>query len=213
MDLFFAPQGLAAAAFLLLLAGFSDGLGTRAVPLLVNRITPLAFVLTLCASSLLFAAGAALWIGGAWLAAVYLFGIMDPPRHFFVTLSFAYAPFVFSALTLLPLVGPLIRGGLRLWSFLLGLFLLVLLGLTPWQALLCAAGGALLVLGVNWLFSEPAAFFVRRMWATLAGHPRPLRSHLPRVIPGYVPGPATSLLQDSGSTSHPTPGPGAGTPP
>jgi hypothetical protein len=212
MDILLAPQGLAAAAVLLLLAGLSDGLGTRAVPLLVNRITPVAFMLTLLASALLFAVGAALWVGGAWLAAIYLFGIVDPPQHFFVVLSFAYAPFVFSALTLLPLLGQVIRWGLRLWSFLLGLFLLVLLGLTPWQALLCAAAGALLVLGVNWLFGEPAAFVARRMWATLAGHPRPLRSHLPRVIPGYAPGPNANPLRESGSASHPAPGSGRGAP-
>jgi hypothetical protein len=188
MDAFLAPQGLAAAAALLLFAGLADGLGDRAVVLLVNRITPRAFVVTLLATALLFAAGAALWIGGVWLAATRLFGVEDTLAHFFVVLSLAYAPFLFSALALLPLLGPVIRWALRLWSFLAGLSLLVLLGLTLWQALLCAGGGTLLVLGVHWLFSEPAAFVARRLWATLAGRPRPLRTHLPRAIPGYAAG-------------------------
>ena len=188
MDTFLALHGPATAAALLILAGLSDGLGTRAVVLLINRITPLAFVVTLLASALLFLAGAALWIWGAWMAATNLFGIEDTLSHFFAVLSFAYAPFLFSALTLLPMLGPAIRWALRLGSFLAGLGLLVLLGLNPWQALLCAACGALLVLGVSWLFSEPAAFVARRLWATLAGHPRPLHTHLPRVIPGYDPG-------------------------
>jgi hypothetical protein len=187
MDTFLAPHGLATAAALLLLAGLSDGMGTRAVVLLINRITPLAFMVSLLASALLFLAGAALWIWGAWLAATNLFGVEDTLSHFFIVLSFAYAPFLFSALALLPLLGPAIRWALRLWSFLAGLSLLVLLGLNLWQALLCAAGGALLVLGVSWLFSEPAAFVARRLWAVLTGHPRPLHSHLPRVIPGYAP--------------------------
>ena len=185
MDAYLAPQGLLAAAALLLLAGFSDGLGTRAVVLLINRITPLSFAVTLLASALLFLAGAALWTWGAWLAAVELFGVHDTLAHFFVVLSFAYTPFVFSALTLLPLFGPAIRWLLRLWSFLLGLGLLILLELSPWQALLCAICGALLVAGVEWLFGEPGALLANRLWATLAGRPRPLRPHVPRVVPGY----------------------------
>jgi hypothetical protein len=188
MNANFAPHELAAAAALLLLAGLSDGLGTRAVVLLINRITPFAFVISLLASALLFLAGAALWIGGAWLAAANLFGIEDTLSHFYVVLSLAYAPFLFGALALLPLLGPIIRWALRLWSFLAGLGLLVLLGLNLWQALLCAACGVLLVLGVNWLFSEPAAFVARRLWAALTGRPRPLRTHPPHVIPGYAPG-------------------------
>jgi hypothetical protein len=198
MDTLLAPHGVAAAIVLLVLAGLSDALGTRAVPLLVNRITPKAFVLTLLASALLFSAGAAVWIAGAWLAARHLFGMADTLSHFFVVLSLAYAPFLFSALTLLPLAGPVIRWALRLWSFWAGLSLLLVLGLTPWGALLCTACGALLVLLVNWLFGEPAAFVARFAWASLAGHPRPLRTHLPRVIPGYAPDPRAHPAQDPG---------------
>jgi hypothetical protein len=189
MDAYLAPQGLLAAAALLLLAGVSDGLGTRAVVLLINRITPVSFAVTLLASALLFLAGAALWIWGAWLAAVELFGIHDTLAHFFVVLSFAYAPFLLGALALLPLFGPAIRWLLRLWSFLLGLGLLILLELNPWQALLCAACGTVLVVGIEWLFDEPGAFLANRMWAALAGRRRPLRPHVPRVVPGYEPGP------------------------
>lgn len=57
MDTFLAPQDLAAVTALLL----HDGLGTQAVVLLINRITPRALVVTLLASALLFLAGAALW--------------------------------------------------------------------------------------------------------------------------------------------------------
>ena len=159
MDTLLAPHGVTAAAVLLLLAGLAEGLGDRAVVLLINRITPRAFGVTLLASALLFAAGAALWIGGAWLAATMLFGVRDRFANFFIVLSFAYAPFLLDALALL--------------------------GLQWWQALLCAACGTLLVLGVQWLFGEPAAFLAQWLWAVLAGRPRPLRPHLPRIVPGY----------------------------
>lgn len=190
-----APQSLAFAAALLLLAGLSDGLGTRAPVLLINRIKPLSFAFTLLASALLFLAGAALWIWGAWLAATELFGVNDTLAHFIVVLSIAYAPFVFSALALLPLLGPAIRRLLRLWSFLLGLGLLVYLGLNLWQALICAACGTLLVVGVEWLFGEPGAFVANRIWATLAGRPRPLRARVPHIVPGYEPGSAPPTQQ------------------
>jgi hypothetical protein len=213
MDTFLAPHGLAAAAVLLLLAGLSDGLGTRAVVLLINRITPRAFVTTLLASALLFLAGAALWIGGAWLAATELFGVEETLSDFFTVLSLAYAPFLFGALALLPLLGPAIRWVLRLWSFLVGLGLLVLLGLSPWQALLCAACGALLVFGVEWLFDEPGAFVARRLWAALAGHPRPLHAHLPRAVPGYGPGPGSGEGPDYRSDCGSNHGSGEGAEP
>ncbi len=188
MDIIHAPQGLLAATALLILAGLSDGLGTRAPVLLINRIKPFAFAITLLVSALLFLGGAALWIWGAWLAATGLFGIHDKLAHFFVILSVAYAPFLFSALALLPLFGPAIRWVLRAWSFFLGLGLLILLELNLWQALLCAVCGTLLVVGVEWLLSEPGALLANRMWATVAGRPRPLRPHVPRVVPGYDPG-------------------------
>ena len=197
MDAYLAPQGLLTAALLLILAGLSDGLGTRAVVLLINRITPISFAVTLLASALFFLAGAGLWIWGAWLAAVELFGIHDPLAHFFVVLSFAYAPFLLGALALLPLFGPAIRWLLRLWSFLLGLGLLILLGLNPWQALLCAACGTLLVVGIEWLFDEPGALLANRMWAALAGRRRPLRAHVPHIVPGYEPGPVPPAEQAS----------------
>jgi hypothetical protein len=188
MDAYLLPHGLAAAGALLLLAGFSDGLGTRAPVLLINRIKPLAFAVTLLASALLFLAGAALWIWGAWLAATELFGVRDTLAHFVAVLSVAYAPFLVAALALLPLLGPAIRWLLRLGSFLLGLGLLVYLGLNLWQALICAVCGTLLVLGVEWLFGEPGAFVANRVWAILAGRPRPLRPHVPHVVPGYEQG-------------------------
>lgn len=187
MDTVLAPDGVTAAALLLLLAGLAEGLGDRAVVLLINRITPRAFVITLLASALLFVAGAWLWIGGVWLAATAFFGVRDTLANFFVVLSFAYAPFLLDALALLPLLGPPLRWVLRLASFVLGLVLLTLLGLQWWQALLCAACGTLLVVGLQWLFGEPAAILARRAWAALAGRPRPLRTHLPRVVPGYEP--------------------------
>lgn len=186
LELFLGPAGPLAAALLIFLAGLSDGVGTRTVVLLINRITPMAFLLSLLASALLFLASAAIWVAGTWLAARYLFDMADTLPAYFIALSVAYAPFLLSALALLPLVGPLIRLGLRLWSFGIGLWVLRLLELELWQAILCAALGAGLVAGASWLLSEPASSVGRMLWAAVTGTPRPLRrDELPRVIPGY----------------------------
>ncbi|HMQ29253.1 MAG TPA: hypothetical protein PKD53_00935 [Chloroflexaceae bacterium] len=189
-----SPQGLAAATALIFLAGLSEGAGTRGVVLLVNRITPAAFLLSLLASALLFLLSAALWVWGLWLAATGLFGVAVPLALFFIGVSAAYGPLLLGALALLPLVGPLIRQLLRLWSFAIALGALASLGLTLWQATLCALLGALLVAGAGWLLGEPAATLGGRLWATLTGRPRPLRrDELPRVVPGY--GPAEETRQ------------------
>lgn len=183
-----SPQGMAAATALIFLAGLSDGAGTRGVVLLINRITPAAFLLGLLASALLFLLSAALWVWGVWLAATGLFGVDEPLGLFFIGVSAAYGPLLLGALALLPLVGPLIRLLLRLWSFAIALGALASLGLTLWQAALCALLGSLLVAGAGWLLGEPAARLRRRLWAMLTGRPRPLRrDELPRVIPGYGP--------------------------
>lgn len=194
MDAFLSPQGLAAAAALIFMAGLSDGVATRGVVLLVNRITPLAFVLGLLAAALLFLLSAALWVWGIWLAATNLFGLVVPLEHFFAAVSVAYGPLLLSALALLPLVGPALRWVLRLWSFVVALGALAALGLSLGQAALCAALGTLLVSGAGWLLSEPAFLLVGRFWTALArrpfprGHDRPAPEDLPYVIPGYAPG-------------------------
>lgn len=183
-----SPQGLAAATALIFLAGLSEGVGTRGVVLLINRITRAGFVVSLLASALLFLLSATVWMWGIWLAATGLFGIDAPLPLFFIAVSAAYSPLLLGALALIPLAGGLIRVLLRLWSFVIALGVMASLGLGLWQAALCAAFGTLLVVGAGWLLGEPAAYLGERIWALLTGRPRPLRrEELPRVIPGYEP--------------------------
>ncbi|NTU78958.1 MAG: hypothetical protein HGA45_06060 [Chloroflexales bacterium] len=188
MEFLLSPQGLVAATALVFLAGLSEGVGTRGVVLLTNRITPVGFAFSLLAAALFFLISAALWVWGLWLAAAGLFRVYAPLHLFFVAVSASYAPLLLGALALLPLVGPVIRGLLRLWSFGIAISALVGLGLGLWQALICALAGMLLVLGASSLLSEPAAYLANRLWALTTGRPRPLRrDELPRVIPGYEP--------------------------
>lgn len=186
--LFSEPYGLVAAATLIFLAGLSEGVGARSSILLINRIGPVGFVISLLVAALLFLLSAGVWISGVWLAATRLFGLPNALPDFFYALSVAYTPFLFSALGLLPLLGPLLRFLLRLWSFAIGVFVLAPLGLAFWQIGLCAVAGTLLTTLAGWLLGEPAARLGNRLWALIMGRPRPvLQSELPRIIPGYAP--------------------------
>lgn len=184
-----SPQAVAAATLLIFLAGLSEGAGTLGVTLLMNRITPLRFVLGLLTSALLFVLSALIWMWMLWLAMHLLFDVDVPLRLFFVTVSAAYGPLLLSALALLPLVGGLIRWGLRLWSFSIALASIAAVsGLTRWQAAIGALAGTLLVEAARWVLSEPAEAVARRLWALTTGKPYiARRTAVPQVIPGYEP--------------------------
>jgi|GEM_PF-1225091 hypothetical protein len=189
LNFLLSPQAIAAATLLIFLAGLSEGVGTQGVTLLMSRITPLRFALGLLASALLYVLSAVIWMWALWLAMRALFGAAVPLRLFFVTVSAAYGPLLLGALALLPLVGPAIRWGLRLWSFSIALASIVAVtGLTHWQAAAGALVGTLLMEGARWLLSEPAEAIARRIWALTTGKPHLVRrEELPQVIPGYEP--------------------------
>lgn len=195
LKLLLSPQVVTAAALLIFLTGLSEGVGTQGVTLLMNRITPLRFGLGLLASALLYLLSAVIWMWGLWLAMRFLFAVDVPLRLFFVAVSAAYGPLLLGALGLIPLIGPLIRWGLRIWSFVIALAAIVAVtGLTYWQAALGALAGSLLVEAARWVLSDPAAAAARRFWALVTGKPRLARhDELPEVIPGYEP--ATEISQ------------------
>lgn len=181
-----SPQGIGAALALIFLAGLAEGVGTRGVVLLINRITPLGFALSLLMLALLFVVSAVLWAGGVWFSSELFFRLGVPPSSFFVALSAAYVPLLLSVLTLLPLIGTGIRVFLRLWSFLIALAVLSGLGLSLGQALIAAVMGTLLVLGSNALVGEPMVRLWRWAQAKLTGRPAQY-DDVPLVIPGYGP--------------------------
>jgi hypothetical protein len=183
------PQALWGAALLIFLAGLSEGLGSQGVVLLVNRISPLGFAAGLAASALLFLLSAAVWVAGLWLSFEAFFGVVVPLGAFFVTVSAAYAPLLLGALSLLPVIGPLIGWLLRVWSFGVALAAIAAVtGLGLWQAAAGALLGSLLVEGARWLLSEPARDFGRGLLTAVTGRSRLLaRRDLPEVIPGYEP--------------------------
>lgn len=180
---------VAVAAAIIVLAGLSEGLGSRGVILLFNRIALLRVVLNLALSALLYLLSALLWVAALWMLAALAFHDIGSLGQAFVAISAAYVPLLLGALVLLPYVGPLIGRGLHLWSLLVALTAIsATFSLPPWQAVLCALLGWLLLQGVHWLLGVPAARLGRRVWQLSTGHAAQLGvADLPLVIPGYAP--------------------------
>ncbi|MEI6776249.1 MAG: hypothetical protein WCK70_05080 [Chloroflexales bacterium] len=180
---------VALATAVIFLAGLSEGLGRQGVILLVNRVTPLRVALNLALTALLYLLSALLWVAVLWLVAALTFHDAGSLRQAFVTISTAYLPLLLGALALLPYFGPLIRRCLHLWSLLAALAAISsTFGLSLGQSILCALLGWLLLQGLRWTLSAPAAVFSRKLWQMSTGHAAQLGvADLPLVIPGYAP--------------------------
>lgn len=180
---------LTAAAIIVFLAGLSEGLGTQGVVLMINRITPLRFVINLLLAAVLALISALIWVGALWVATELLFSVRLPLARFFIAVSPAYVPLLLGALTLLPYIGPLIRWVLRLLSFVISLLSIRLTtGLDLWQTTLGAVTGWLIYTLLLTLLSDPVTRAGRWLWALSTGKPQRLgRADLPQVIPGYEP--------------------------
>ncbi len=94
------------AALTIVLAGLSDGLGTQSIVLLVNRITPLRFVINLGLSIVLDFFGALAWMAVIWLATRVVLRDYVPLPQLIGAVSLAYIPLWFSALALISLPRP-----------------------------------------------------------------------------------------------------------
>lgn len=180
---------VALATAVIFLAGLSEGLGRQGVILLVNRITPLRVALNLALTALLYLLSALLWVALLWLVAALAFHDAGSLRQAFVTISAAYLPLLLGALALLPYFGPLIGSCLHLWSLLSALAAIrTTFQLPLWQSILCALLGWLLLQGLRWTLSAPAAALSRRLWQLSTGHAAQLGvADLSLVIPGYAP--------------------------
>lgn len=152
------------------LAGLADGLGNQGVVLLINCITPKRFVLNLLLSVALYVASAVVWIGSLWLIAVVLFHAPVSFLSVIVAVSVAYVPLCYSALVLLPYIGPPINTLLHLWSLAMVLSVLDLVyNWGVWQSLVCAALGWLLLGGLRIALRRPTQPLGHWLWRVTTG--------------------------------------------
>jgi hypothetical protein len=181
------------AATVIFLAGLSDGLGTQSVTLLVNRITPLRFALNLLLSGILYVAVATLWMAAIWLLANRVFGVNAALADVIVVVSAAFVPLWFSALVLLPLIGPIIGWALNLWSLVTAVVAVdVAFAMPLWQSLACAGAGWLVMQVARWLLRRPGSTLGGWVWQITTGQRHPIDPRqLPPVLVEYAPLPTT----------------------
>lgn len=143
------------AATILFLAGVSETLG-QSVVLLANRVKPGRFVLSLLLNGILFIVSAFVWGATIWGIATLVYHTHQPFLGVMKSVSLAYAPVLFSFLTLLPYMGTFINRVLSVWSFLAVLVALdATMGLHLTQALVCALFGFIFLLALKYTLGRP----------------------------------------------------------
>lgn len=151
------------------LAGMSAAAGQSLV-LFVSRVRPPRFMASLLLSALIFVAGFMLWSLSVWLVGVYAFSREVPYETVLRAIALAYSPYLFSFFVLTPYLGSFIWLLLSIWSLLaLVLATSVVLDLTLWQALLCNAGGWLLLQVIERTIGRPVLALTRLLRSWVAG--------------------------------------------
>ena len=172
------------AVLLIMLAGLSDGLGTQGIVLLMNRITPLRFVINLVLSIALYVLGALAWMAAIGLATRVVLRDDLPLIQVIGAISLAYIPLWFSVLALIPYLGQAIGPILNGWSLVIALFAVsqvFQVGLI--QALTGTALGWLSMLLVRAVVSRPAARLDHWLWAITTGRDTRIDvDHLPLAL-------------------------------
>ncbi|MBV9232391.1 MAG: hypothetical protein JOZ18_23990 [Chloroflexi bacterium] len=176
---FQAVQNTASADLVILtivfLAGVSITLG-QCVVLLVNRVKPGRFVISLLLSGALFVLSIIIEVSIIWLTGISLFHSREHISDVLRAVSLAYAPLLFGFFILLPYAGSLLDHVLDIWCL---LAIVVAVGVTLqlqlWQALLCTLCGWLIYQLVKFTLGRPILAMSRWLRRSVAGVPLSLK--------------------------------------
>lgn len=151
------------------LAGLSTALGQSLV-LFVSRVRPHRFLASLLLSAGIFVVGFFLWSLSIWLIAVYAYSREAPYPEVLRAIALAYSPYLFGFFVLTPYFGSFLWTVLSIWSLLaLVIAASVVLDLTLWQALLCNAGGWLLLQLLGRTIGRPVVWLSSALRRWVAG--------------------------------------------
>ena len=154
---------------LLFLAGISCTLG-QSVVLLVNRVTPTRFILSLLLDGLIFIASVITEITTVLLLVRYVFHIPVSFPGIARTIGLGYAPQLLGFLVLLPYMGSFLGRALDIWSLLaIMVAVSVVSGLSFWPVLLCTLGGWLFFELVKFTIGRPLVKLISRIQNSTAG--------------------------------------------
>lgn len=172
---FQAVQNNASATWLTLVvlfgAGVSQTLG-QSVMLLVNRVSPWRFFLSVLVAGTIFILSAVVYVSTIWLLLRFAFHINVPILVVIRTVTLAYAPLLLSFGVLLPYAGSLFGHMLDIWSLLAMLLAVsVIAGLGFWPALFCVLGGWLLFEAIKFTIGRPLLHLTGWLKSGVAGVP------------------------------------------
>lgn len=161
--------GFGVALPIVFVAGVSQAIG-QSVVLFVNRVRPARFVFSLAIAALLFVVVYALFTLSVVLVIRNLFGgeLTFPSAARIVGVGFA--PRMLAFLAFVPFFGIQIDVLLSLWALLTVLTGIALVeGIAPWQALLAALLGGLLLVVVQRIVGRPLAVVTNWLQRSIAG--------------------------------------------
>ncbi|HEX7004173.1 MAG TPA: hypothetical protein VF168_08290 [Trueperaceae bacterium] len=151
------------------LAGISSAAGQSLV-LFVSRVRPHRFIASLLLSAMIFVAGFMLWSLSVWSIGSFAYSREVPYETVLRAIALAYSPYLFSFFVLTPYLGSFIWLLLSIWSLLaLVIATGVVLDLTLWQALLCNAGGWLLLQLLERTIGRPVLALTKILRSWVAG--------------------------------------------
>ena len=161
---------------ILFLAGVSKELG-QCVVLLVNRVKPGRFVISLLVSGAILVLSILIQGSIIWLAGIYVFHRREDIGHLFSAVSLAYAPLLFGFFILLPYAGSLLDHVLDIWCLLaIVIAVSVTLQLPLLQALLCTLCGWLIYQAMKFTIGKPIMAIIRWLRQSVAGAPLSMKA-------------------------------------
>lgn len=156
------------ALWIVTLAGLAEAVAQSAV-LFLNQVKPRRFVLSLGITAIIFVFGYFFYVLSISLIARVLYQA-DTTAIIFYSISLAYAPLILSFLIMMPYFGRAISAYLNVYHVLaLIVAVSVTYALEPRQALVCVAGGWLLIMLLKATIGRPLIWLARSSRNRAAG--------------------------------------------
>ncbi len=165
------PAGLpfATALVVVLLAGLSEALA-QSVVLVLNRVRLRRFFASLGLNAVIFVFGFVFYVLSVGLSTRLLFGVAQPTPLLIKSVALAYAPLIFSFVTLLPYFGRALSVLLNLYHFLaIAVAVRVIHDLTDAEALASSLLGFLLLALLQATLGRPVVWLAHWVKNRIAG--------------------------------------------
>ena len=152
-----------------LLAGLSESVA-QSIVLVLNKVKFRRFFASLLLNALIFVLGFVFYVLSIGLATRLIFGVAQPPLLLSKSVALAYAPLIFSFVTLMPYFGRALRVVLNVYHFIaIVVAVRVIHSLTDMQAVISSLAGLIILVLLHQTLGRPAVRFGRWLRNRVAG--------------------------------------------